>query len=98
MSDLMDCPFCGAIADESGEHHHEEDCFFSAYDRLLSAKNSDLSGVPAVLLGWNKRAIPADQVLVSRELLERVAAYTETLYDREQRAKALEELRTFLHP
>ena len=55
----------------------------------------------AVTWGWSHRRvplveIPADQVLVPRELLERVAAFTETLYDREQRAKALEELRTLL--
>ncbi len=41
-------------------------------------------------------AIPADQVLVPRELLERVVAFTETLYDLEQRAKALDDLRALL--
>lgn len=44
------------------------------------------------------REIPADQVLVPRELLKRVTSYAETLYDREQRAKGIEELRALLQP
>lgn len=89
MPELKPCPFCG-VHDDEGEHQHADDCYFSARVRLLNAKNSDLSEVPAVLRGWNKRAIPADQALVSRELLERIAGYEDDFW------LALDELRALL--
>lgn len=66
---LLPCPFCGAPAHSIRATKHAEDCYFLADERLRNAKNADLSGVPAVLRGWNKRHIPADQVLVPRQLL-----------------------------
>lgn len=112
MSELKPCPFCGAHDDE-GEHQHTESCYFSARDRLLNAKNSDLSEVPAVLRGWNMRTTQADQVLVPRELLARVEEslrceieerYAGTKDHPAIRPKYLrdiaeaDELRTILHP
>ncbi|MNP16477.1 hypothetical protein D3C76_1088700 [compost metagenome] len=74
---LLPCPFCGAPAHSIRATKHAEDCYFLADERLRNAKNADLSGVPAVLRGWNKRHIPADQVLVARDLVIRAIALAE---------------------
>lgn len=56
-----------------------------------------VANIQSMPYGAKLYAIPEDQVLVPRELLERITAYTETLYDCEQRVSAIDELRTIVH-
>lgn len=91
--ELLTCPFCGGDAETDT---HSADCYFTVYADMLAKaeRNADLSGVPAVLKAWNRRALLAEQpqagagqaapgvtVLIDRDKLQGLLWYADRLLE-----------------
>ncbi|UNY90617.1 Lar family restriction alleviation protein [Pseudomonas sp. M1] len=84
MSELKDCPFCGAKPESKGRPASPNEdvkhvwfiaCFCGGYSATAHQMGSGETAEAAqenAASAWNRRAIPADRVLVPRELLARV--------------------------
>lgn len=65
---LEACPFCGEHLEEIAEgyfQHSNKGCFFDAYE-------FDFCASPSMILEWNRRAQPAEEVQKMREALEQI--------------------------
>lgn len=77
MAELKPCPFCGdaleflVIARDWYRVAHPENdlCPLGGHDYTYA---QTAQGLKTLQEDWNRRAIPADQMLVPRELLERL--------------------------
>lgn len=100
---MKPCPFCGSTPSEDSHTLTDGGFKYGAIACGCGAIGPDVrtgykqwpEWKEAAVAEWNERAIPADQVLVPRELLERVLANLETAYIPWEETK---ELRTLLHP
>ena len=109
MSELKSCPMCGGAAFVGPLTRKRWFCECEECGVSMISRNDKQAAIDQ----WNRRAIPADQVLVPRELLSRVEEslrceieerYAGTKDHPAIRPKYLrdiaeaDELRTLLHP
>lgn len=97
MSELKPCPFCGGKATfDLILAGCRPQCLVCGLHLMLGDVGVGWYATEdEAAEDWNRRAIPADQVLVPRELLERILANLETAYIPWEETK---ELRPLLHP
>lgn len=101
MHELKPCPFCGdafeflVIARDWYRVAHPENdlCPLGGHDYTYA---QTAQGLKTLQEDWNRRAIPVDQVLVPRELLERVCADRSLLPGHNMAINAIDELRAIL--
>lgn len=75
MLELKPCPFCGCAMRLQSNHDwhrvmgdHAEECVFMDNETMMVPATDEQRDLAVAY--WNKRAIPADQVLVPRETLQ----------------------------
>lgn len=100
MSELKPCPFCGETQELQTvardwyrlKHPHVVECPLDELELTYPQTDDQLQYLTG---DWNRRAVPADQVLVPRNILERAVEIMECNDPGQSITKAL---RTLLHP
>lgn len=106
MPELKPCPFCGDTPGEDSYTLTDGGFKYGAISCGCGAIGPDVrtgykdwpEWKDAAVEEWNARAIPADQVLAPRELLERITKPRTSIGDVNDGIAAMAELRTLLHP
>ncbi|HHJ2109606.1 TPA: Lar family restriction alleviation protein [Pseudomonas aeruginosa] len=98
MSELKPCPFCGCSMhlESNRDWHrivgdHALECAFTDSETLVVPATKEQRDI--AVSDWNTRAVPADHVVVQRELLERLYSS-----DTATALMAAAELRSLLNP
>ncbi|HIE1382682.1 TPA: Lar family restriction alleviation protein [Pseudomonas aeruginosa] len=98
MSELKPCPFCGCSMrlESNRDWHriigdHALECVFLDSETVVVPATKEQRDIAAS--DWNTRAVPADHVVVPRELLERLYSS-----DTATALMAAAELRAILYP
>lgn len=98
MSELKPCPFCGCSMhlESNRDWHrivgdHALECVFTDSETLVVPATKEQRDI--AVSDWNTRAVPADHVVVQRELLERLYSS-----DTATALMAAAELRSLLNP
>lgn len=98
MSELKPCPFCGCSMrlESNRDWHrivgdHALECAFTDSETVVVPATKEQRDI--AVSDWNTRAVPADHVVVQRELLERLYSS-----DTATALMAAAELRSLLNP
>lgn len=98
MSELKPCPFCGCSMhlESNRDWHrivgdHALECAFTDSETVVVPATKEQRDI--AVSDWNTRAVPADHVVVQRELLERLYSS-----DTATALMAAAELRSILNP
>ncbi|MFG8593260.1 Lar family restriction alleviation protein [Pseudomonas aeruginosa] len=98
MSELKPCPFCGCSMhlESNRDWHrivgdHALECAFTDSETMVVPATKEQRDI--AVSDWNTRAVPADHVVVQRELLERLYSS-----DTATALMAAAELRSLLNP
>ncbi|HFH2600215.1 Lar family restriction alleviation protein [Pseudomonas aeruginosa] len=98
MSELKPCPFCGCSMhlESNRDWHrivgdHALECVFTDSETMVVPATKEQRDI--AVSDWNTRAVPADHVVVQRELLERLYSS-----DTATALMAAAELRSLLNP
>ncbi|HFH4760814.1 Lar family restriction alleviation protein [Pseudomonas aeruginosa] len=98
MSELKPCPFCGCSMhlESNRDWHrivgdHALECAFTDSETVVVPATKEQRDI--AVSDWNTRAVPADHVVVQRELLERLYSSDTTTA-----LMAAAELRSLLNP
>ncbi|WP_435607674.1 Lar family restriction alleviation protein [Pseudomonas knackmussii] len=104
MPELKPCPFCGDTPGEDSYALTDGGFKYGAISCGCGAVGPDVrtgykdwpEWKDAAVAEWNERAIPSDQALVPRELLERIAKPRTSIGDVNDGIAAMAELRAIL--
>lgn len=98
MSELKSCPFCGCSMrlESNRDWHrivgdHALECAFTDSETMVVPATKEQRDI--AVSDWNTRAVPADHVVVPREVLERLYSS-----DTATALMAAAELRALLNP